>query len=88
MQTSTVADVELEKVLERKQMLDKMEAELKKREELLQQKEQAMKEKNHIEGRKLRASQMLSGEVMQLANKVNELDANIQVVTARQGHPF
>ena len=79
------ADVELEKVLERKQILHKMEAELKKREELLQQKEEAMKEKNDIEGRKVRASQVLSGQVLELANKVCELDANIEVITAKGG---
>ena len=79
----TEADVELEKVLERKQVLDKMEAELHKREELLQRKEQALKEKSHIEGRKVRASQVLSGQVLELANQVSALDANIQVVTAR-----
>ena len=47
------------------------------------EKENAIKEKTQIEVKKLRASQVLSGQALELVGKVGRLDASIEMATAR-----
>ncbi|XP_075252717.1 kinesin-like protein KIF27 [Convolutriloba macropyga] len=79
----TEMEAELEKMMQKKQYLSKLEEELKRREDLIAEKEVAMQEKAQIEVKKLRASQVLSGQAVDLVSKVSQLDTNIELATAR-----
>merc|ERR1712226_765438 len=74
---------ELEKVLQKKEYLNRLEEELRRREELIVEKEAAVQERSQIEVKKLRASQVLSGQAVDLVGQVSKLDASIELATAR-----
>ena len=61
----------------------RLEEEPARKEQLMAEKENAIMEKTQIEVKKLRASQMLSGQALELVGKVGRLDASIEMATAR-----
>ena len=53
-------DEEIEKLVERKQAMEEFDEELKRREEIVKKREDLLAEKNTLEMKKLRASQVLT----------------------------
>ncbi|XP_070566373.1 kinesin-like protein KIF27 isoform X2 [Ptychodera flava] len=71
-------DSEVEKVIERKQKIQKIEEELMKREAILERKEAMLTQKSGLEMKKLRSSQVLSKDIIGLANKINTVEQEIE----------
>ncbi|XP_077978007.1 kinesin-like protein KIF27 isoform X2 [Glandiceps talaboti] len=71
-------DNEVEKVLERKQRISELEEELMKREACIFEKEAMLREKSELEMRKLRSSQVLSKDMIGLANKLDSVEQEIE----------
>ncbi|XP_077862276.1 kinesin-like protein KIF27 [Saccoglossus kowalevskii] len=71
-------DNEVERVLERKRKIEEFEEELIKREEIIKKKESILKEKSELEIKKLRSSQVLSKDILGLANKINIVEKKIE----------
>ncbi|XP_032223609.1 kinesin-like protein KIF27 isoform X2 [Nematostella vectensis] len=71
-------DSEVEKILKRKQAIETLEEELKKREQIVQQREAMVAEKSGLEIKKLRSSQVLSKDIIRLSVQVNEVESQIK----------
>ncbi|KAM3939080.1 kinesin-like protein KIF27 isoform 1-T1 [Leptodactylus fuscus] len=67
-------DEEVEKVLKERQALSELEEDLKKREESIAKMEDMLKEKSHLEMKKLRSSQALNSDMLKLSTRLNALE--------------
>ncbi|XP_073402126.1 kinesin-like protein KIF27 [Dendrobates tinctorius] len=67
-------DEEVEKVLKERQALSELEEDLKKREESIMKMEAMVKEKSHLEMKKLRSSQALNSDILKLSTRLNALE--------------
>ncbi|XP_077105096.1 kinesin-like protein KIF27 [Ranitomeya variabilis] len=67
-------DEEVEKVLKERQALSELEEDLKKREESITKMEAMLKEKSHLEMKKLRSSQALNSDILKLSTRLNALE--------------
>nr|XP_020668494.1 kinesin-like protein KIF27 isoform X1 [Pogona vitticeps]XP_020668495.1 kinesin-like protein KIF27 isoform X1 [Pogona vitticeps] len=70
-------DEELEKVLHQRQELAHLEEDLKRREAIISKKEALVQEKSHLEIKKLRSSQALSKDILNLSNRLCILDQEL-----------
>lgn len=71
-------DNEVEKVLRRKEAMEALTEELKKREAILLNKEAMLAEKSELEIKKLRSSQILTKDILRLSTQLGEVDKQIQ----------
>lgn len=71
-------DNEVEKVLRRKEAMEALAEELKKREAILLNKEAMLAEKSELEMKKLRSSQILTKDILRLSTQLGEVDKQIQ----------
>ncbi|XP_069817896.1 kinesin-like protein KIF27 isoform X2 [Dendropsophus ebraccatus] len=67
-------DEEVEKVLKERQALSELEEDLNKREESIAKMEAMLKEKSHLEMKKLRSSQALNSDMLKLSSRLNALE--------------
>ncbi|XP_040272964.1 kinesin-like protein KIF27 [Bufo bufo] len=67
-------DEEVEKVLKERQALSELEEDLKKREESVAKLEGMLKEKGHLEIKKLRSSQALNSDILKLSTRLHALE--------------
>ncbi|XP_056380024.1 kinesin-like protein KIF27 isoform X2 [Hyla sarda] len=67
-------DEEVEKVLKERQALSELEEDLKKREESIVKMEAMLKDKSHLEMKKLRSSQTLNSDMLKLSSRLNALE--------------
>ncbi|XP_075684707.1 kinesin-like protein KIF27 [Rhinoderma darwinii] len=70
-------DEEVEKVLKERQALNELEEDLKKREESISKMESMVKEKSHLEMKKLRSSQALNSDMLKLSTRLNALENDL-----------
>ncbi|CAH3031197.1 unnamed protein product [Pocillopora meandrina] len=71
-------DNEVEKVLRRKEAMEALAEELKKREAILLNKEAMLAERSELEMKKLRSSQILTKDILRLSTQLGEVDKQIQ----------
>lgn len=71
-------DSEVEKVLRRKEAMEALEEELKKREKIIRNKEAMLEEKSELEMKKLRSSQVLTKDILRLSNQLGDVDKQIK----------
>ncbi|KAG8455289.1 hypothetical protein GDO86_001476 [Hymenochirus boettgeri] len=71
-------DEEVEKVLKERQALTELENDLKKREESIVKMEALLKEKSHLQIKKLRTSQALSSDMLRLSNRLNVVENELK----------
>ncbi|KAM4807979.1 kinesin-like protein KIF27 [Rhinophrynus dorsalis] len=67
-------DEEVEKVLKERQALNELEEDLKKREESITKMEALLQEKRQLEIKKLRSSQALNSDLLNLSNRLNVVE--------------
>ncbi|XP_072006981.1 kinesin-like protein KIF27 [Engystomops pustulosus] len=67
-------DEEVEKVLKERQALNELEEDLNKREESIAKMESMLKEKSHLEMKKLRSSQALNSDILKLSTRLNAVE--------------
>ncbi|XP_063996169.1 kinesin-like protein KIF27 isoform X2 [Pogoniulus pusillus] len=70
-------DEEMERTLQQHQQLAELEEDLKKREAIVAKKEALLQEKNHLEIKKLRSSQVLNKNSMNLSTRLTLLDQEL-----------
>lgn len=71
-------DSEVEKVLKKKEAVEALEEELKKREAIILNKEAMLTEKSELEIKKLRSSQVLTKDILRLSNQLGEVEKQIK----------
>ncbi|KAL9978810.1 hypothetical protein ACROYT_G016376 [Oculina patagonica] len=71
-------DNEVEKVLKRKEAMETLAEELKKREAIILNKEAMLTEKSELEMKKLRSSQVLTKDILRLSNQLGEVEKQIK----------
>jgi len=71
-------DNEVEKVLRRKEAMETLAEELKKREAIVLNKEALLAEKSELEIKKLRSSQVLSKDILRLSSQLGEVEKQIK----------
>ncbi|XP_029472744.1 kinesin-like protein KIF27 isoform X2 [Rhinatrema bivittatum] len=70
-------DEEVEKVLHQRRVLNELEEDLKKRETAMAKREALLKEKSHLEIKKLRSSQALNKDLLKLSSRLSLLDQEL-----------
>ncbi|XP_005420903.2 kinesin-like protein KIF27 [Geospiza fortis] len=70
-------DEEMERILQQHQQLAELEEDLKKREAIVAKKEAYMQEKSYLEIKKLRSSQALNKDSMELSTRLSILDQEL-----------
>ncbi|XP_014724576.1 PREDICTED: kinesin-like protein KIF27 isoform X3 [Sturnus vulgaris] len=70
-------DEEMERILQQHQQLAELEEDLKKREAIVAKKEALLQEKSHLEIKKLRSSQALNKDSMELSTRLIMLDQEL-----------
>lgn len=71
-------DNEVEKVLKRKQAMEALEEELKKRETIIRNREAMLAEKSELEMKKLRSSQVITKDILRLSTRLGDVDKQIK----------
>ncbi|XP_069736257.1 kinesin-like protein KIF27 isoform X2 [Phaenicophaeus curvirostris] len=70
-------DEEIERILQQQQQLAELEEDLKKREDIVAKKEALLQEKSHLEVKKLRSSQALNKDSLNLSTRLSMLDQEL-----------
>uniref|UniRef100_A0A8D2LUR7 Kinesin family member 7 n=1 Tax=Varanus komodoensis TaxID=61221 RepID=A0A8D2LUR7_VARKO len=70
-------DLEMDQVLEQRRALGELEDELMKREAIVAKKEALLQEKNGLENKRLRSSQALNDDIMQVSSRLEYLEKEL-----------
>ncbi|XP_048448842.1 kinesin-like protein KIF27 isoform X1 [Rhincodon typus] len=70
-------DEEVEKILQQRQALAELEEDLRKREVIVDKKEALLKEKNQLEMKRLRSSQALNKDILNLSTRLNTIEREL-----------
>lgn len=71
-------DVEIEKMVQQRREMEELKADLQKREEMIMRKEALLTERNELEMKKLRSSQVVSKNLLTLSSKIDQVDRKLE----------
>ncbi|XP_066052503.1 kinesin-like protein KIF7 isoform X1 [Chamaea fasciata] len=79
-------DMEMDKVLEQRRALDELEDELRKREAIVAKKEALLQEKNGLESKRLRSSQVLTDDIVRVSSRLEHLEKELSEKNGQLRH--